>query len=154
MTNQFKKFLVFLVSGGLAVVPVYFFTRVYQSSMNGNSFGGELILIIPPVFILSILSFYYMFVGKFIKTDNNLSVTAQSKFRGMTLIIIVEWITISFFLSGLYFSWSSVLLVLLVWVAIIGTILRVLENSKLNKIFFWIGLVVILYLVYGRVLWF
>lgn len=61
MTIQFKKFIIGLASFGLGIPTMYLFVSMYLSWVgNGNTFGGELIFFVPPVFVGSIFLYYFL----------------------------------------------------------------------------------------------
>lgn len=159
MTTQFKKFLILLSSGILAWVVVYFFVAAYLSYIGyGNTFGGELVFIVPIIFTMSLLSFYLLLKEQFIKKQTILledtqqqTDKPQSKLTKKALLVLVELIIATLLFFG--FSLGSLLLTLMLWIAISGVVIKLLKSHVFNMFFFWVGLVAVLYLIYGRVFW-
>src|SRR3989344_507442 len=123
MNIKFNIFI-FLGSGALACVIVYFFVPAYLSYVGpGNTFGGELVFMIPIIFTISFLSFYLLLGELFIKKQTipsgyiQQADTSQNKLTNRAVFALVELIV----------------------------------ASLLCFVFFWVGLAAILYLAYFKI---
>lgn len=155
MTNSFKKFLVGLVSIFLAMGCVYLFTTVYLSYIGpGNTFGGELLIINPFIFLISIY-FIYSFLKQALITLPDSNTPAQKEYppkldqKGKLALMFWLVIIISN-IVGPYRIGSS--LVFAGFVCLIaGFILnKLLRINLLKQVLFWLGLVQFVYLVLFR----
>src|SRR3989338_7998201 len=147
MTIQFKKFLILLVSFGMSLVIVHFFVQTYSSYVAGNSFGGELTVYVPVMFCLSFLSWYFLLKEWFmapavILADGTQQIdSTQNKLSNRAYFTLAEWVTVSLFLFlGPYRHASSLLMIVLIWVAVFGVFIKLLKSNILNQILFWTGL--------------
>jgi len=59
MSIQFKKFLCFVGSLVLGFAIASLFVLFYINAVGANSFGGELMFIIPPLVLIGIFSSYF-----------------------------------------------------------------------------------------------
>ncbi len=155
MTNSFKKFLAGLVSIFLAMGCVYIFNTVYLSYVGpGNTFGAELMLIDPFIFLISTYFIYVFLKTKLIILPDSSTPTPQEYSPGLDkqgkLALIFWLIIIIINIVGPYRIGTSLVFAGLVCL-IAGFILnKLLRITILKQVLFWLGLVLFVYLVLFR----
>ena len=159
MSIQFKKFMIGLVSVILGAVAVYLFNYVYLESVGaGNTFGAELVIFDPVIFILGAIV-AYSYLKKFALgfQDGN-SIQVQERLGTREWLTLLLWMLVSSF-TVLDF-WPSeynyriqykFLMFVIIWALIGPFFVRLLRRNDIKQGLFWIGLVAVLYFLFIRI---
>lgn len=134
-----------LVSLCISLCAVWFVTSQYLDSMAGNTFGGEVVLFAPPLFIVLLIHVYRFLRNLYLPGEAPKSAADQPALDRRAWAAAIFLFLSTFLYAFVWQGYFGVIVILTLWAACYPLLLKALRNNTAKQIFFWLGLLFFLW---------